>query len=95
MQAPVLLTDLSKIYFVFLPYPQYMHKNEDSSTDNKAVINDCDNIRAALKATPPNLLGCPATSEADGGGKAVEVQSSHQYSITFCYYVTDSSRGAV
>jgi len=33
-------------------------------------------------------------SEADGGGMAVEVEPSHQYSVTFWRYVTDGSRGA-
>ena len=31
----------------------------------------------------------------DIGGMAVEVEPSHQYSITFCWCVTDGSRGAV
>jgi len=34
-------------------------------------------------------------SEADGGGVAVEAESSHQYSIACCCCVTDGSRGAV
>lgn len=34
---------------------------------------------------PPILLCGPTTSEAnDGGGIAVEVEPSHQYSIIFC-----------
>ena len=32
---------------------------------------------------------------SDVDGIAVEVEPSHQYSITFCFYVTDGSRGAV
>jgi len=36
----------------------------------------------------------PMTSEVDVGGMAVEVEPSHQYSITCCH-VTDGSRGAV
>jgi len=35
------------------------------------------------------------TLEADGGGMAVEVEPSQQFSITLCYHVTDGSRGAV
>jgi len=34
-------------------------------------------------------------SEVDIGGMAVEVELSHQYSITSCCCVTDGSRGAV
>jgi len=34
-------------------------------------------------------------SAADGGGMAVEVEPSHQYSITFYYCVTDGNRGTV
>jgi len=44
---------------------------------------------------PPTLLNCPATSEADVGGMAVEVEPSHQYPVTFCCCVIDGSRGAV
>ena len=39
-------------------------------------------IRAALKAIPPILL-CWPTSEVDGRGKAVEVESSH-YVLLLC-----------
>jgi len=52
-------------------------------------------MRAAPKLMPPVLLCWPMTSEADGGGMAVEVEPSHQHSITFCCCVTDGSRGAV
>ena len=34
-------------------------------------------------------------SEVDVDGMAVEVEPSHQYPITFCCQVTDTSRGAV
>ena len=34
------------------------------------------------------------TSEVDVGGMTVEVEPSHQYSVTFRYRVTDGSRGA-
>ena len=30
-------------------------------------------------------------SEADDGGTTVEVEPSQQYSVTFCYHVTDGS----
>ena len=33
-------------------------------------------------------------SETDVGGAVVEVEPSYQYSIIFCCYVTDGSRGA-
>jgi len=32
-------------------------------------------------------------SEADVGGMAVEAESSHQYSVTFCCCVTDAAEG--
>ena len=51
--------------------------------------------RAALKVVPPILLSCPTISKLDIGGIAVEVESSHQYSVTFCCCLLDSSRGAV
>jgi len=44
---------------------------------------------------PLMLLCCPKLSEVDVGGMAVEVESSCQYSITFCCCVTGGSRGAV
>ena len=53
------------------------------------------NARAPLKAVPPILLCWPMMSEADVGGMAVEVEPSHQYSITFCCHITDGSRRAV
>ena len=43
---------------------------------------------------PPIVFCWPITSEADFGGMAVEVEPSHQYSITF-YCATDGGRGAV
>lgn len=52
-------------------------------------------MRAVLQVTPPILLCWPVTSEADVGGMRVEVELSHEYSITFCCLVTDGSRGAV
>ena len=44
---------------------------------------------------PPILSYCPTTSEVDVGGMVVKVEHSHQYSVTFCYHVTDGSRGAL
>jgi len=41
----------------------------------------------------PILLCLLMMSEADVDGMAVEAEPSHQYSITFCYCVTDGSRG--
>ena len=56
-------------------------------------------MRAAPKVvTPPILfilLYWPKISEAGVDGMAVEVEPSHQYSITFCFCVKDGSRGAV
>jgi len=34
------------------------------------------------------------TSQADGGDMAVEAETSHKYSIQFCFHATDNSRGA-
>ena len=52
-------------------------------------------MRAALKVMPPILLCWPMTSEADGGGRAVEIEISHECSVTFCCHVTDGRRVAV
>ena len=52
-------------------------------------------MQAAPKVMPPVLLCEPTTSEADDGGMAVEVESSHQYSAICCCCVTDGSRGTV
>lgn len=50
-------------------------------------------VRTALKVMPPILSRWSVTSQADVGGMAVEVESSHQYSVIFCCRVTDGSRG--
>ena len=50
--------------------------------------------RAAPKTRPPILLCWPMVSEADVGGMAVGVEPSCQYSITFCFCVTDGNRGS-
>ena len=47
--------------------------------------------RAALRIMPPILLHWPTTSEVNVDGTAVEIEPSHQYSIAFCYFVTDGS----
>jgi len=52
-----------------------------------------DNARAALKVMPPILFCWPTTSEAVGGGMAVEVKSFHQYPITFCYCAQKAEEG--
>jgi len=52
-------------------------------------------MKAVLKVIPPMLLCWPKTSEADGGGMAVEVESSHQYPIIFSCCMTDGSRGTI
>jgi len=44
---------------------------------------------------PPTLLCWSTMSEVAVGGMAVDVESSHQYSLTFCCCVTDGNRGAV
>jgi len=35
------------------------------------------------------------TSEVHVGSKAVETESSHHYSVIFCWHVTGGSRGVV
>ena len=50
---------------------------------------------AAPKVMPPILFSQHTTSEVDTGSMAVQVEPSHQYSITFCCCVTDSRRGAL
>ena len=52
-------------------------------------------MRVALTVMPPILLCWPVTSEADVGVMSVEVEPSHQYSIIFCYCVTEGSRGTI
>ena len=49
-------------------------------------------MRVALKVMPAVLLHWPMMSEVDVGGMAVEVDPSHQYSVTCCCHVTDGSR---
>jgi len=48
-----------------------------------------------VKVMPPMSLCWPMTSEVDADGMAVEVETSHQCSITCCCHVTDGSRGEV
>jgi len=52
-------------------------------------------MRAALKVLPPILWYWPATSEVAVGGMAIEVKTSYQYSIIFCYHMTVRSRRVV
>ena len=49
-------------------------------------------IKAAPKLMPPILLCWPTKSEAEVGGMASEMESSHQYSTMFCCHVTDDNR---
>ena len=44
---------------------------------------------------PPTLLCWPTTSEVAVSGMAVEIEPSHQYSITLCGCATDGSGGTV
>mgnify|MGYP001853334281 CR=1 FL=1 len=41
-------------------------------------------MSAALKVVPPVLLCWPTTSEVDGGGMAVEAESSCHYVLFLC-----------
>jgi len=50
---------------------------------------------AAMKVMLPILLWWPTVSVADVGGMAVEVEPSHQCSVTFCCHARDGSREAV
>ena len=59
------------------------------------LIQTGQSTRAAPKVTSLILLCWPPMSEADAGGMAMEVEPSHQYSVTFCCGVTDGSRGEV
>ena len=43
----------------------------------------------------PLLLYWPMTSQVDAGGMEVEVEPSHQNSVTFCCHETDGSRAVV
>lgn len=52
-------------------------------------------MRAAPELMPPILLSWPMKPEVDVGGITVEAELFPQYSITFCFHVTDGSRGAV
>lgn len=52
-------------------------------------------MKAAPKVTPSMLLHWPMTSEAAGDGVVVEVEPSHQYSVTLYCHRTNGSRGAV
>jgi len=52
-------------------------------------------MRATPKLMPAVLWWWPTTTEADVGGKAVEVEPSHQYSITFSCHMTAVSREAL
>ena len=52
-------------------------------------------IGATAEVIPPNLFCWHMTSKADVGSMVVEAELSHQYSVTFCCCVTDSSRGTV
>ena len=64
-------------------YRRELHSNSSWSTSS------------AAKIMPSILLSCPTTSEVDVGDMAVEFEPSHQYPITFCCHVTDSSGRAV
>ena len=59
-----------------------------------SLLHPCDDVRAAPKVIHSVLLCWPMTLKVDVGGMAVEVESSHEYSLTFCCHVADGSRGA-
>jgi len=61
----------------------------------KCIENKRGFTRVDLKILSPILWCWPSMPEADFGVMTVEVEPSHHYSITFCCYVTDGSRGAV
>lgn len=51
-------------------------------------------MRTAEKVIPPILLDWTMNSEADVGDMAIQPESSHQYSVKFCFCETDGSKGA-
>jgi len=53
------------------------------------------NTRTAPKVIPPILLWWPTISEVDNVGMAVEVEPSHQYSVTFRCHETWQQRGSL
>lgn len=56
--------------------------------------NNSKYMRATPKIMTPTLLCLPMTSEADVD-MAVEAQPFPQYSIPFCFHMTDGNRGAL
>jgi len=58
-------------------------------------IATCVGKGTTSKVMPAMLLCWPMTAEENVGGTAVEVEPSHQCPITFCFHVTEGSRGAV
>ena len=54
-----------------------------------------DHARAAPEVMHPILWCWPTTPEADIGGMTVEVEPSHQCSVTVYCHASDGSRGAV
>jgi len=59
-------------------------------------VSSLTTARAALIVIPPNVLCWSRMSKGGvGGGTAVGAEPSHQYSITFCCHVTDSSKRSV
>ena len=76
----VLIGNIGHVIFVLLENYKYILKSM---------------TRAVPNVMPPILLCWPTMSEVDDAGMAVEVEPSHQYSVTFCCCVTDGSRGAI
>ena len=56
---------------------------------------ETEHMKGAPKVMLPILSCWPTTSEVDIGGMKVEVEPSHQYSVTCCCHVADGSRVAV
>ena len=59
------------------------------TSPDKWFHQDCSESNASY------FIRLATMSDAGVGGMAVDVESSHQYSITFCCHVADGSRGAV
>ena len=84
------LLNKTKYVFIIKSFNHFIYRFYFHTTHLRMSLS----MGAALKVIPPILLYWPTTSKVDIGGAAVEVETSHQYSATFCCCATDGSRGA-
>jgi len=59
------------------------------------LISEKEKRKAPPRVMLPILLCWPTMPEVDVGAMAVDVESSHQYSVTFCCHVKNSSTKAI